>query len=195
MWGRVEPETLLSETALAERFGVSRMPVREALATLVSDGLVITLPRRGHLVRTVSLAEALDAFRVREVLEVEAVTQAVDRISTQTLAHLRELVNIRTSPDLPAVNREFHVTIAQASGNRILVEFLQELLTCMQRVLIMAPQTMTWAEDVAAEESGIVDALAARDAQAAQEAMRRHIRNTLSSIVGQANDRPPRSAV
>lgn len=184
LWGRIESETLLSETALAGRFGVSRMPVREALAMLASDGLVVTLPRRGHLVRTVSLTEVLDAFRVREILEVESVAQAVHRIGEKDLARLRELIDIRATPDLPAVNREFHLTIARASGNRILAEFLEELLASMQRVLIEAPQTVAWFAEVAEEESAIVDALEARDEAAAEEAMRRHIRNTLTSVLG-----------
>lgn len=185
MWGKIESETLLSESVLAERFGVSRTPVREALTMLANDGLVTALPRRGHLVHTVSLSEALDAFRVRELLEVEAVSQAVRRISDQDIAHLRTLANMRASPDLPAVNREFHLTIARASDNGILIEFLEKLLVSMQRVLIMAPQTITWVADVADEELAIVDALAARDETAACAAMRRHIRNAMSSVLRQ----------
>jgi DNA-binding GntR family transcriptional regulator len=175
----------LSESVLAERFGVSRTPVREALTMLANDGLVTALPRRGHLVHTISLSEVLDAFRVRELLEVEAVSQAVRRISDQDIAHLRTLATMRASPDLPAVNREFHLTIARASDNGILVEFLEKLLVSMQRVLIMAPQTITWVADVADEELAIVDALAARDEAAACEAMRRHIRNAMSSVLRQ----------
>jgi DNA-binding GntR family transcriptional regulator len=185
MWGKIESEVLLSESVLAERFGVSRTPVREALTRLANDGLLTALPRRGHLVRAISLSEVLDAFRVRELLEVEAVSQAVRRIGDEDIARLRTLANTRASPDLPAVNREFHLIIARASGNRILFEFLEKLLVSMQRVLIMAPQTITWVEDVADEELAIVDALVARDETAACEAMRRHIRNAMASVLRQ----------
>lgn len=183
MWGKIESGTLLSELKLAARFGVSRTPVREALTMLASDGLINTLPRRGHLVRTISLSEMLNAFRVRELLEVEAVAQAVRRITDQEIAHLRELAEAGDGVDLPDLNRQFHMTIARASGNRILADFIERLLILMQSVLIMDPHLAAWTEEGMEEELAIINALAARDEEAAREAMRRHIRNTLSSIL------------
>jgi DNA-binding GntR family transcriptional regulator len=168
MWGQIAPGTLLSESTLAKRFGIS---------------LVTALPKRGHLVHTVSFAEVVDAFRVREALEVEAVTLAVTSISNEEIRQLRILAETRTSPDLPAVNREFHLTIARATGNRILIEFIEKLLVSMQRVLVAAPGSVTWYEQSAAEELAIVDALEARDVDAAREAVRRHIRNTLAPLL------------
>ena len=183
MWGQIAPGTLLSESTLAKRFGISRTPVREALAMLANDGLVTALPKRGHLVHTISFAEVVDAFRVREALEVEAVTLAVTTISQAEIQRLRMLAETRTSPDLPAVNREFHLSIARSTGNRILIEFIEKLLVSMQRVLVAAPGSVTWYEQSAAEELAIVDALEARDVDAAREAVRRHIRNTLAPLL------------
>lgn len=185
MWGKIEAETLLSESVLAKQFGTSRTPIREALARLAADGLVSSLPQRGHLVRSVSLAEMLDAFHVRELLETEAAGLAVEHISERDILALRELANTINNPDLPAVNREFHLIIAHASGNRILYELIERLLVSMQRILIVAPQAVTWEKEVAEEELAIVDALAKRNADAAREAMSRHIRNTLASVLRQ----------
>jgi DNA-binding GntR family transcriptional regulator len=78
--GIIEPGTLLSESKLASRFGVSRTPIREALSMLDNDRLIFSLPQRGHQVRTVSFSETVDAFRIRELLEVEAIRLAVHRI-------------------------------------------------------------------------------------------------------------------
>lgn len=184
MWGKIESGTLLSELKLAARFGVSRTPVREALTMLASDGLINRLPRRGHLVRTVSLSEVLNAFCVRELLEVEAAAQAVRRISDREIARLRELVKAGENTDIPDLNRQFHVTIARASGNRILADFIERLLILMQSVLIRDPRYLdSRTEEGIEEELAIVNALAARDEEAAREAMRRHIRNTLSAIL------------
>ncbi len=185
MWGEVEPGALLSELELAKRFGVSRTPVREALTMLSSDGLITTIPRRGHLVRTVSLSEILDAFRVRELLEVEAALQSTRRISDEEITRLRELAESEDDSNLPEHNREFHLTIARASGNRILADFIERLLILMQSVLIMDPHLAAWTEEGMREELDIIDALAARDEEAAGEAMRRHIRNTLSAILAE----------
>jgi DNA-binding GntR family transcriptional regulator len=184
MWGQIQPGTLLSEAELATHFGVSRTPVREALTVLASDGLITTLPWRGHLVRTVSFSEIVDAFRLRELLEVEAAAQACLRITQGELAHLNELSR-RGDDDgvIPDINRQFHMTIARASGNRVLADFIERLLMMMQSVLIKDPHLASWTEDGMQAELEIIHALAARDEEAAREAMRSHIRNTLLAIL------------
>ncbi|MGQ9584402.1 MAG: GntR family transcriptional regulator [Anaerolineae bacterium] len=182
--GEIEPGSLLSESKLAERFGVSRTPVREALSLLASDGLITTLPQRGHLVHTVSLSEVLDAFRVREILEVEAAGLAVHRISDAEIVHLRELAEAREG-DFPSLNHEFHTIIAKAGGNRVLADFIERLLMLMRRVLLLDPHLAGWTEEGTQEALAICEALAARDEAAAREAMRTHIRNTLASILRQ----------
>jgi DNA-binding GntR family transcriptional regulator len=187
MWGEIKPDTLLSELKLAARFGVSRTPVREALTMLASDGLVTTLSRRGHLVRTVSFSEILGAFRLRELLEVEAAGQAAHRISDQDLAYLRHLAENRDGTDIPAVNREFHMTIARASGNRLLAEFIERLLILMQSVLVKDPHLKTWTSEGLQVELSIIDALGAHDEEAAREAMGSHIRNTLTTVLKELN--------
>jgi len=181
--GEIEAGTLLSESRIAARFDVSRTPVREALFMLASDGLVTSMPRQGHLVRTVSLQEVLDAFLVREILEVEATAQAVGNLSEQELAHLKELVSFREADDFHAVNREFHTTIARASGNRILAEFVDQLLVLMQRVLVLDPHLQSWTEEGAKEDLAIIEALEAEDETAAREAARRHIRNAQARVL------------
>jgi DNA-binding GntR family transcriptional regulator len=186
MEGRIAPGALLSESSLASRFGMSRTPVREALGVLASDGLITTLPQRGHVVNTVSVSEVLDAFRLREILEVEAIGQAVRRISDVEIDRLRELIAIREAADLPDINREFHTAIARASGNRLLVDFIDRLLISMQRVLIMDPRTTHWTEEGFQEEQSIVEALAAHDEECARLAIAHHIRSTLASVLRQS---------
>jgi DNA-binding GntR family transcriptional regulator len=187
LWGEIEPGALLSESKLATGFGVSRTPVREALTMLASDGLITTLPRRGHLVRTVSLSEILSAFRVRELLEVDAAGLAAQRITEQDLAELRKLAQDRNDSDVPTHNRMFHMTIAHASGNRILADFIERLLIMMQSVLIKDPHLASWTEEGEQEEMAILNALESRDEEAARTAMRCHIRNTLAAILQALN--------
>ena len=187
MWGEIEPDTLLSELKLAARFGVSRTPVREALTMLTSEGLITTLSRRGHLVRTVSFSEILGAFRLRELLEVEAAGQAAHRITDRDLAYLRQLAENRAGTDIPANNREFHMTIARASGNRLLTEFIERLLILMQSVLIKDPHLKSWTNEGLQVELTIIAALASHDEEAAREAMGNHIRNTLTTILKELN--------
>jgi len=188
--GILVPGTLLSESALATRFGISRTPVREALTILARDGLVTTLPQRGHVVNTVTLTEALDAFRLRGILDAEAAAQAARRINDAQIAHLRQLIEIRESDDLPAVNREFHTGIARIGGNRLLVDFVDRLLMCMERILLLGPRASTWTQDGYDEELAIVEALAAHDEKAAQEAALRHVQNSLALVLRQSDLEP-----
>src|ERR687891_2622435 len=77
--------------SLAESFGVSRGPVREALSRLASEGLVTLVPRRGAEVTRLTREEFLDAYQVREALETLAIRLAVPRIDAEVLERLREL--------------------------------------------------------------------------------------------------------
>jgi DNA-binding GntR family transcriptional regulator len=181
--GELEAGTLLAESRIAARFGVSRTPVREALFMLAGDGLTTSLPRQGHLVRTVSLQEVLDAFLVREILEAEAAAQAIGRLTGEEIARLKELANLSETDDRHAVNREFHTTIARASGNRILADFVDQLLVLMQRVLVLDPYLQRWTEDGAQQELDIVKAMEAGDEAAARAATLRHIRGTQARIL------------
>lgn len=187
MWGEIEPGTLLSELKLAARFGVSRTPVREALTILASDGLITTLSRRGHLVRTVSFSEILEAFRLRELLEVEAAGQAANHITDHDLAYLKQLAEISGGTDMLVRDREFHLIIARASGNRLLSEFIERLLILMQSVLIKDPHLKTWTDEGFQVQLTIIDALASHDEEAAREAMGSHIRSTLTTILKELN--------
>ena len=182
MWGNVPPGSLLSEIRLADHFGASRTPVRQALSMLAKDGLITTLPQRGHLVRTVSISEMLDAFRLREILEVEAAAQAAHHISEEEIARLRALAVHQTLDQMEA-NRDFHLSIARASGNRILVDFIERLLMQMQSVLALDPHLNQWTREGMEIEIEILDALAARDEEAVAEAMGKHIRQTLSAVL------------
>jgi GntR family transcriptional regulator, rspAB operon transcriptional repressor len=181
--GVIDPGTLLSESKLAKRFGVSRTPVREALSMLANDRLIFSLPQRGHQVRTISFSEAIDAFRIRELLEVEAIRLAVHRISNEQIQELRQMVADARNTDSMVWNYEFHTTIAKASGNRILAEFTEELFTLMERILTVHPDFHNFSNEAIRPEIELLNALEQRDEAAACDAMRRHIRDTMNQIL------------
>lgn len=175
--GEIEAGTLLSESEIAGRFGVSRTPVREALKRLACDRVVIALPQRGHLVRTVSVSEIVEAFRVRELLEVEAAGEAARRITDEEVSYLKSLLE----PDVeePAlVNYRIHSAIATIAGNRLLADFIQETLVLMQRMIATHPDRL-----VLEPERQVVGALEARDVEGARQAMRAHIRDVMDKLL------------
>ena len=128
--GEYGPDERLVEEQLAERLGVSRTPVRQALTMLEAEGLVEIAPNRGATVCSFSTEDVWDIYDLRAVLEGHAARRAAGRITTGELARLRELTGemeglagrfedheeeIRT---LVGLNQEFHGTTVEASRNR-----------------------------------------------------------------------------
>src|SRR3989454_3460971 len=89
---RLPPGAELQEVALSQQLGVSRGPIREALGRLAAEGLVTVRPRRGAVVRSLSKDEFLEAYQVREALEMMAVRLAVPQLTEDILARLQELI-------------------------------------------------------------------------------------------------------
>ncbi|HVC24602.1 MAG TPA: GntR family transcriptional regulator [Acidimicrobiales bacterium] len=122
---RLEPGSELSEVALSKELGVSRGPIREAMGRLATEGLVTVRPRRGAVVRAITVEELVDAYLVREVLESMAVRLAVPRLEPEDLARLEALADEMEKSTagghvdrLFEANSEFHQLFCELSGNR-----------------------------------------------------------------------------
>lgn len=179
--GTVAPGTIINETDLAQRYSVSRTPVREALILLGQEGFVESLPRAGYLVTQLSVGEVQEAFHLREVLEVEAARLAANSITEAELASLEAHI-LGIPPEInPGFNREFHMIIARASRNRRLARLVEQLLDEMDRILYFDPQMAGPAQPD--EHQAIIDALRAHHAAEAQEAMRAHVRAVKSRVL------------
>jgi DNA-binding GntR family transcriptional regulator len=136
--GEYGPNERLVEKQLAERLGVSRTPVRQALTMLEAEGLVEVTPNRGAVVCSFSVEEVWDIYDLRAVLEGYAARRAADRIGAEELDRMRELaaemegLSGRKFADreeeirlLVALNNEFHRTIIESSRNRRLWRLVQ----------------------------------------------------------------------
>ena len=121
--GELSPGQPLRQDLLAKRFGVSRVPLREALSTLEAEGQVVYEPHRGYKVATLSLADLLEVYRLRQLLEAEAVRAAVVRADESVLSELeraaKEVEVASAAGNLLAMtesNRRFHFVITSAAG-------------------------------------------------------------------------------
>lgn len=126
---RLPPGTELSEVALSNELAISRGPIREAMGRLAAEGLINVRPRRRAEVRSLTPQELIDAYQVREALEVLAVRLAVPRVSEADLARLDRLVDqmaehakANAIGDFFTANVEFHETLCELSGNSKLQE-------------------------------------------------------------------------
>jgi DNA-binding GntR family transcriptional regulator len=126
---RLSPGTELSEVALSKELAISRGPIREAMGRLAAEGLINVRPRRRAEVRSLTPQELIDAYEVREALEVLAARLAVPRVTEADLVRLDQLiekmadhVKANAIGDFFAANVEFHETLCELSGNKKLQE-------------------------------------------------------------------------
>jgi DNA-binding GntR family transcriptional regulator len=170
----------LTETRLADDFGVSRNPVREALRVVEAEGFVQILPRRGAVVATLDDTAVRDLFAVREQLETLAAGLAAERATANDMAHLRRLLDQASSAtdakdfDLVAeLNSAFHRGVIEVSGNRWLLSISAAMYHHVHWVFrVGAAQRAphSWEEHIR-----LVEAIEARDPAAATTAAREHV--------------------
>lgn len=177
--GRLNAGDRLRETDLAERLGVSRTPIREAIRQLEADGIVTHVPRQGATLRTLDYAEVMELYEMRAVLEGTAArlaARAASDIEIEELVALnRELAEAGDSAQAVVLNRQFHTAILDAAKNRFLA---RSMISLQKALMILGPTTLTQAdraERAIDEHLGILDAIKARDGALAEAAMRAHI--------------------
>ncbi len=178
--GRLRPGDRLRETEIAERMGVSRTPVREALKRLEADGLVSFGQPRGLTVTDLSHGQILDLYAMREVLEGAAARFAAERASPLEVATLRQILEQHksaTAPDeVAAANRQLHGAIVSAAHNI----YLQRVMNVLSDALVLLGTTTYSVPGRIAsgwkENAEIVDCIARGDAVAAEKAAQAHIR-------------------
>jgi DNA-binding GntR family transcriptional regulator len=177
--GHLEPGLKLVETTLADRLGVSRTPIREALTRLEQDGLT-ERRARGYYVRERSPEEVLDIYESRCVLEAMAGRVAAERRTDHDLRQLRWIADMNTSVDtddhtaMAAYNRRFHQAVWRAAHNEPLLDLLQRLELHIGRYAATTlPYPGRW-EDAVQEHAELLDAIERRDATKAEEAAYHH---------------------
>jgi DNA-binding GntR family transcriptional regulator len=179
--GRYRPGTPLSELRLAETYGMSRTPVREALSRLHQEGWVERIPSRGYFVARVTLRAIQNSFEVRRLLEGAAAAAAARVATAAEIDALERLVeaesdlNPSSLPATSSANRAFHQTIAAASHNQLAAELIAHCMATMDRVLALGVSALPMLRGTNAEHRAIVEALRRRDADAARQAMEEHL--------------------
>jgi DNA-binding GntR family transcriptional regulator len=184
------PGTQIFEGELATHYGTSKTPVREALNLLGQEGLVQVLPRRGYLVAPVTLRDVQEVFQLRLLLEAAAAELAAEHITEEGLRQLKALVGVRyTYRDRASyarflrANREFHVAVAEASGNQRLALFVAKLLEDMERILHLGLDLRDSAEEMAVEHQELVDALLKGDAELARRVVTEQLQNSRKRVL------------
>ena len=188
--GELRPGEPLQEVRIAAEFGASRTPIREAFQKLEGDGLLTIAPRRGAFVRQPTARDFFDINELRMILEPVAARTAAETLDAATVVSLRQrLAEIALeSPDeadfaaLELLDRELHSTIAAAHRNARMIEIIEGLNDMMQ---IVREKDMRRRHRELHDSIGeILAALAARDPDAAESLLRRHISDFSGALRG-----------
>ncbi|WP_163013823.1 GntR family transcriptional regulator [Streptomyces sp. S1] len=193
--GGLRPGERINMDELARMFGVSKIPIREAVKRLESEGLVVSRVHSGVSVAEIDRHEMRGVFLAREAIEglvgqlaaenpgEELVTE-LDRIQ----ARMGEALDAGEIDSLMGLNSEFHGALAAASGYRILTELTEQLLVAVRRYRIVAPvDDMNW-RSVLAEHEAIIEAVRRGDPEAAAAAARAHTNSQADHEIATQDD-------
>ena len=199
--GELKPGERLMEIALAERLGVSRTPIREAMRKLEQEGLVVMIPRRGAQVANITEKDLNDVLEVRIALENVAIEKACARMTEEEMRRLwlaaKEFEHTIAEGNLVKLAEAdvaFHEVIYQASDNKRLNQVLNNLREQMYRYRLEYIKDEDKRQILIVEHEHILAAIKARNIAEAKNAAREHIDNqeiTVSKNIKEQEDIMP----
>ncbi|MGW0575102.1 GntR family transcriptional regulator [Streptomyces sp. NPDC002920] len=196
--GRLRPGDRLVERELADRFGVSRVPVREAIRSLVSEGFVHFESARRTVVRRLTPGDVKELFELREALEVYAAGLAAARATPESLAELRGLLDQAATATAAAdadtitdVNTRLHDAILAMAGNSLLSSVMEPV---DGRLRWLTRQNEEWPQ-LLTEHRELYEAIASGDPDRARTHALNHVqanyRSTIRHLFGDLAEQPP----
>jgi DNA-binding GntR family transcriptional regulator len=183
--GALAPGSRLGQAELADRLGISRGSVREALRRLAGDGLVLFEVNRGFFVAEAGLDDVRHRLEARLLLEPGIARLAAERRSDADLDAMRETIAAEvaatSSDEVHDASRAFHFAVAAATGNREFTRLLDGLWIADvgRQLLAQRRQADEWQDHDVEEHRAIVDALAAGDGERASQLMRAHVEDAV----------------
>ncbi|MCD7835612.1 MAG: GntR family transcriptional regulator [Lachnospiraceae bacterium] len=190
--GELKPGERLMEIHLANRLGVSRTPIREAIRKLELEGLVTMIPRRGAEVAQITEKSMNDVLEVRRAMDALCVELACDRITKEELELLKaacdafeQAVKTKEAKKIAKADVELHDIIVQATGNRRLVQLVNNLSEQMYRYRFEYIKDSTQHGRLVDEHRIIYESIVKKDKETACEAAKMHIDNQKNTIIMQ----------
>ncbi|MEN8905776.1 MAG: GntR family transcriptional regulator [Clostridiales bacterium] len=193
--GELKPGERLMEVQLAEKMGVSRTPVREAIRKLELEGFVDMVPRKGAQVANLSIKDIMDVLEIRASLDSLAAKLAADKITHDELKELKnvydQFVNYVEKENINGSVKkdvEFHEIIYKASRNEKLIQILNNLREQVQRFRIIYIKDTSSHKDLIEEHFEIYDALCKKDSFKAVKIAKEHIIKQQEGIIKAINE-------
>lgn len=187
--GELKPGERLMEIQLANKLGVSRTPIREAIRKLELEGLVLMIPRRGAEVAEITEKSLRDVLEVRDALEVLCVDLACDRISDEGIENLKEAAKEfeialqgGDVTEYAEADVKFHDIIYHATENQKLIQLLYNLREQMYRYRVEYLKRKEVHKILLEEHEHIIECIEKKDKEAAKIAISTHIENQAKTV-------------
>ena len=192
--GKLLPRQQLKQDEVARMFGVSRVPVRDALNMLIRMGLAVNLPRRGVIVNPLSRVLVEELFAVRKILEVEAAVLALVHLTSASLSKLQEIIDeqiasrergdVKYFEDL---DEQFHIALYRATGNRTLQDLIFSIWHRVKQArwsaVIVREHARRWMDNSIQRHRGVVEALRSKDEERVRGIISRIIDDSLQEVI------------
>lgn len=195
--GVLKPGERLMEVQLAEKLGVSRTPIREAIRKLELEGLVIMMPRKGAYVADLSIKDITDVLEIRATLEGLASSLAALRITDEEIEQLElnamqfhKAIEADDFDGIVQADIDFHDNIFKATRNDKLMQINNNLREQVQRFRIMYISKSNKSMDLAKEHFEIADAISKRNIDLAEKLAKKHIDNAEKYILKMNTNKP-----
>lgn len=188
--GALKPNQRVVEAEIAAEMGISRGPVREAIAELEKEGLIITYARKGTYVKSFELKDIEEIYTLRALLEGFAVTLAIDRLQGPDLDYLKDLLDQigkmaekRDVIEVSRLNMQFHKKIMELSDHKRLYGTWQSLLAQTQMLSAMTTEYYTSLIDIRKSHKILLDALMTGDRDHIKKGFENHILNSMNELL------------
>ncbi len=172
----------IKENQIASELRVSRTPIREAFKLLENEGLIDYVPNRGCFAKGFTRRDIEDIYAVRKALEVLSVEWAVERITPQQIEELQEQSDLmefytgrKDGKKVLEINSDFHGVIYNATGSRFMAQVLRSYKDYIEQTRKVLYYEKEYLEEIFAEQKELLEAIKARDAARAKEAMAKHL--------------------
>ena len=189
LMGKLKPGEKLREIQLADKMGVSRTPVREAIRMLELEGLVKMVPRRGAEVANITEKDLQDAFEVRNALEKLAIELACERMTGEQIQRLKEnskkfkeAADQNDAEKLAGIDEEFHDIIFEATNNPRLIQLLNNLRQQFYRYRLECLKDKNAHESLLQQHMTLIDNIENKNVEAATINITAHITNQVNVV-------------
>ena len=185
--GTLAPGQQVKEVMLAERLGISRAPIREALQILAQDGLITSEPQKGKYIRVMSSREIMDSYQIGGLLEGAAIALSLPSLTEADIERLHDMLRVmgevskeaRGLLALSEIDETFHEALMAGTTNRTLVGMARNACATISKFLLYNHwDTLFTPQEFHARHQVLLEAVASRDAERIERSVREHYHET-----------------